>query len=74
VRPVRIEVMPLMLSKQQPWYWVPPAPGHWQIEVGEPIAPAAVAAFGSTPALAARRLTLHFYERLARDLTASAPV
>ncbi|MDB5969858.1 MAG: hypothetical protein JWQ90_2308 [Hydrocarboniphaga sp.] len=74
VRPVRIEVAPPMLGKHHHWHWVPPQPGHWQIEVGEIIAPSEIAAFGGAQGLAARRLTRHFLDRLSGDLPAPAPV
>jgi len=74
VRPVRITVTPPMLSKRQAWYWVPPKPGHWDIEVGDRIGADRIAALGSLSGLAARRLTRHFVDRLSGDPNAPSAV
>jgi 1-acyl-sn-glycerol-3-phosphate acyltransferase len=74
VLPVTIDCNPLMLSKHQPWYRVPPRPGHWRLLVGEPL-PAA--RFNGEPeALAARHLTeflLEYFSRSANSLPQAVP-
>lgn len=60
VLPVTIVSEPRMLGKHQPWYIVPPRPGHWRIVVGDPLRAADFAPAGVPAPLAARRLTDHF--------------
>jgi 1-acyl-sn-glycerol-3-phosphate acyltransferase len=67
ITPVRISCAPRMLCKADKWWRVPARAGHFVIEVGEDIPPAAASA--DPPALAARRLT----EDLARRLGAENP-
>jgi 1-acyl-sn-glycerol-3-phosphate acyltransferase len=74
VRPVRITVAPLMLGKHQPWYWVPPQPGHWKIVAGDIIAPSEIAAPGGAQGLAARQLTRRFMDRLSTHPGSPSPV
>lgn len=57
LRPVGITCRPLMLTKHEPWYRIPPRPGHWRLEVGEALPVADVGAGAGGQALAARRLT-----------------
>lgn len=73
VRPVGIVCTPLMLGKHQPWYWVPPAPGHLRLEVGAAIdARDFVNEHSNT--LAARHLTRHLTEKFAPYAAAGGAV
>lgn len=60
IRPVRIQVEPLMLGKGVPWYRLPPSPGHFRLEVGEIIQPDEFLRAAGASSLAARHLTRHF--------------
>jgi 1-acyl-sn-glycerol-3-phosphate acyltransferase len=55
ILPVTIVCRPPTLAKGVPWYRIPDRRPHWEIQVGEPIAPASFA--GGLEAAAARRLT-----------------
>jgi len=70
ILPVTILCRPAMLTKGEPWYRIPPQPGHWQLLVGEPFRPAAHAPPGLPEAVAARRLTRHFVDHFSRSVTA----
>lgn len=70
VLPVGIACRPLMLTKREPWYRVPPQAGHWVLEVGETIRPADFG-HGDGQAMAARRLTRHFGEVFSPHAAAS---
>ncbi len=73
VLPVTITCEPRMLGKGEPWYRVPPRPGHWRMVVGEPMHAAEYAPAGVPEPLAARRLTQHFVEYFTRSVTAVTP-
>lgn len=57
VLPVMIRCAPLMLEKGRPWLDVPPRPGHFVIEVGEPYAVQPYLDEAPSMAIAARRLS-----------------
>lgn len=56
VLPVTITCSPVMLTKHTPWHQVPSRPGHFRIEVGEPIDISHYLKDAPMP-IAARRLT-----------------
>ncbi|TJY58295.1 1-acyl-sn-glycerol-3-phosphate acyltransferase [Sinimarinibacterium sp. CAU 1509] len=57
ILPVTITCEPIMLTKNTPWYRVPPRPGHFCITVGEPYTATHYLDNGTGMAIAARRLT-----------------
>ncbi len=65
VRPVGVSCRPLMLTKHEPWYRIPPRPGHWRLDVGEAIAAADFCGAPGGHAVAARRLTQELAARFA---------
>lgn len=60
VVPVRIDCRPLMLSKVQPWYTVPPQKPHWSFDIGPAFAAREAVDSSCQGPLAARRLTEQF--------------
>ncbi|WP_051362210.1 lysophospholipid acyltransferase family protein [Solimonas soli] len=63
ILPVTIRCTPLMLNKGRPWYDVPPRPGHFVIEVGEPYRAQDLVGDAPTPTIAARRLSHEWVRR-----------
>ena len=57
ILPVTITVLPATLTKNTPWYRVPPRPFHVTLSVGEPLAPARFQEGAPGRTTAARHLT-----------------
>lgn len=57
VLPVTIRCEPIMLSKHVPWHRVPVRPGHFRIEVGDPVDVSGYLHDAPSMAIAARRLS-----------------
>lgn len=57
VLPVTIRCEPIMLSKHVPWHRVPERPGHFRIDVGEPVDVTHYLREAPSTAIAARRLS-----------------
>jgi 1-acyl-sn-glycerol-3-phosphate acyltransferase len=68
--PVTIVCEPIMLTKADPWYRIPPRRGHWRLVVGEPMAAARFQAGEVSEALAARHLTEYLLQYFSRSMTA----
>lgn len=63
ILPVTIRCTPLMLNKGRPWHDVPPRPGHFVIEVGDPYLASEVVGDAPTQTIAARRLSQEWARR-----------
>jgi len=63
ILPVTIRCTPLMLNKGRPWHDVPPRPGHFVIEVGDPYYAHEVVGDAPSTTIAARRLSHEWVRR-----------
>lgn len=72
VLPVSIRCTPLMLEKGRPWHDVPPRPGHFVIEVGEPYSVQPYLDDAPSVTIAARRLSRDWAQRF--GAAAAVPV
>jgi 1-acyl-sn-glycerol-3-phosphate acyltransferase len=55
--PVTITVVPTTLTKNEPWYQIPPRPFHVTVTIGEPVPAARFLQGGTNRAAAARHMT-----------------
>ncbi|CAM3653462.1 Acyltransferase [Pseudomonas reidholzensis] len=67
ITPVTISVSPTTLTKNEPWYRIPPRRVHVRLKVGADIDPASFSALGPAP-LASRRLNDYLHQYFIKEL------